>query len=383
MKSIAKQIYEAKENIILIYAFNATGKTRLSVAYKDLAKKHNGNRHAGVYYNAYSEDLFYWDNDEEHGNQDVKLNIVASSLNQYHTNINEDVILEKLASYRPKYKFFLNPSDEQNPEAGFGSVSFYLDGDDTHTPIKISRGEERIFIWCFFLALFDVDDWAGTQNQHFFIDDPVSSMDDHNIFITADLLLQLLKKYCDNRKIIITTHHMGIFSILQDWLKKGEYAGSFKAVRMIEKETKGVDGQPVIVQERKEENKYLIRFLEVHDGVYRVVGYNKGIHLYHLMQLAILKEASDQKQLNTYHFVILRQILECVASFVGEGRFSYVLDILFPEDTDAQRSMKANVINALSHDKIYTQKIALLNDDNRLLLETVLDRLISVFHFSL
>ena len=165
---------------------------------------------------------------------------------------------------------------------------------------------------------------------------------------------------------------MGIFSILQDWLKKGEYAGSFKAVRMIEKETKGVDGQPVIVQERKEENKYLIRFLEVHDGVYRVVGYNKGIHLYHLM-----------KQLNTYHFVILRQILECVASFVGEGRFSYVLDILFPEDTDAQRSMKANVINALSHDKIYTQKIALLNDDNRLLLETVLDRLISVFHFSL
>ncbi len=36
---IAKQIKETKENIILTYAFNATGKTKLCVEYKNLTKK--------------------------------------------------------------------------------------------------------------------------------------------------------------------------------------------------------------------------------------------------------------------------------------------------------------------------------------------------------
>ncbi len=55
------------------------------------------------------------------------------------------------------------------------------------TPIKISRGEERIFVWCFFLALFEVEtDGAGEQDAQLFIDDPVSSLDEHNIFVTAE-----------------------------------------------------------------------------------------------------------------------------------------------------------------------------------------------------
>ena len=65
---IAKQIREAKESIFLIYAFNGTGKTRLSIQYKEDAREQepdeNGKRkQTGVYYNAYSEDLFVWDND--------------------------------------------------------------------------------------------------------------------------------------------------------------------------------------------------------------------------------------------------------------------------------------------------------------------------------
>lgn len=62
---IAKKIKDFGENksIVLIYAFNSTGKTRLSVAYKELTKNENNGKHAGVYYNAFSEDLFVWDND--------------------------------------------------------------------------------------------------------------------------------------------------------------------------------------------------------------------------------------------------------------------------------------------------------------------------------
>ena len=75
LSQIAQQIKDASENIFLIYAFNSTGKTRLSVEYKETAKNTSG-RQTGVYYNALSEDLFVLDN--EH----TKLNIVASSLNQ-------------------------------------------------------------------------------------------------------------------------------------------------------------------------------------------------------------------------------------------------------------------------------------------------------------
>ena len=72
LKDIAADILFEKESIILIYAFNATGKTRLSVEYKNLTKGANDGKHSGVYYNAYSEDLFVWDNDEEHDNEDIK-----------------------------------------------------------------------------------------------------------------------------------------------------------------------------------------------------------------------------------------------------------------------------------------------------------------------
>lgn len=383
MEKIVQQIYNAKENIILIYAFNATGKTRLSVAYKDLTKKKNDGKHVGVYYNAYSEDLFVWDNDEEHDNKNICLNIIKSSLNKYHANLNEDLILEKLAPYKPKYKFFLNPLEKDNPEAGFGSVSFFLENDMTETPIKISRGEERIFIWCFFLALFEVEGLADIQNKHFFIDDPVSSLDDNNIFITAYLLLELLKKFSNSRKIIITTHHMGIFSILQDWLRKGDNSNLFKAIKWKETEKVLEDGQKVIVKEKQEVNKYLIRFLEIKDGEYNLVGDKRGIHLYHLLLLKMLQEAKDKNELSTYHFVLLRQILECISSFLGSARFSSVLDIIYPEETDNIISFKTDVINAISHNKIYTQKIALLNEDNKELLSKTLQRLIDYFHFSI
>lgn len=63
LSDIAKEIKESKENIFLMYAFNGTGKTRLSVEYKETARDSKTRFQTGVYYNAFSEDLFIWDND--------------------------------------------------------------------------------------------------------------------------------------------------------------------------------------------------------------------------------------------------------------------------------------------------------------------------------
>ena len=238
MEQLATKIAKLKKNIVLIYAFNGTGKTRLSVAYKNITKKNNKGNHAGVYYNAYSEDLFVWDNDEEHDGQNIRLMIQSSTLNQYHQLFDEDKLREHLTPYKPKFdfRFHLYPDAAQ----GIEYVQFFVKKDKTakeddeqgneDIPIKISRGEQQIFIWCFFLALFDIDGWTGEgkQSQHFFIDDPVSSLDDHNIFITVSSIMDLIDRHFKNRKIIITTHHIGLFSILCDWIKKGEKASSYK-----------------------------------------------------------------------------------------------------------------------------------------------------------
>ena len=175
--NIAEDIYNLPQTICLIYAFNATGKTKLSVAYKDLTKANNDDKHSGVYYNAYSEDLFVWDNDEPNFNKEIKLEVVFSSLNKFHSLLlDTDVLEEKLSFYHPRYKLKLNLYKDGDREKGIKSITFFVN-EETEESIKISRGEERIFIWCFFLALFETETWTEEQNAHFFIDDPVSSMD--------------------------------------------------------------------------------------------------------------------------------------------------------------------------------------------------------------
>ena len=210
VKSLAQHLIDINRNIILIFAFNGTGKTRLSVEYKNITKEENDGSHSGVYYNAYSEDLFVWNNDAENMGEPIKLNIIYSNLNQYHSSIDEEKLREKLSAYKPKFDFKFNFNSDI--ALGIESISFYsLTEESESDPIKISRGEQQIFIWCLFLTMFDIQGWTGQQDSHFFIDDPVSSLDDHNIFVTASTIMDLIEDHCDERKIIITTHHVGFF----------------------------------------------------------------------------------------------------------------------------------------------------------------------------
>jgi hypothetical protein len=335
LPEIAKKVKDEKENIILIYAFNSVGKTQLSVEYKNLTKDTKTKAHAGVYYNAYSEDLFNWHNDEDHEGENKELKIIYSSLNQFHANFNEGLVSEKLLRYSPSYDFFFN-SFKDDPSKGIESISFYKKGDNKKR-IKISRGEERIFVWCFFLALFEVDGWADKQNQHFFIDDPVSSLDDHNIFITAQTISELIEKHFDKRKIIITTHHLGLFTIISDWLRKGENIEKFRK------------------DDKEKTPKYKLWILDLKDDLVKLNSSKKGVMLYHLKLLQILEEASKDN-ISFYHFALLRQTLEVIGSFLGKPYFGYVLQqigVLKPDEA-------VKIINAHSHKKIYSYQSDLL-----------------------
>ncbi len=367
LESLASQLIELDKNIILIYAFNTIGKTRLSVAYKDITKDKKSGNHAGVYYNAYSEDLFIWDNDEDNDGANVKLNIHKSSLNQYHTLLDENNLRDKLGSYKPKYDFQFNYYN--NTAEGIESVQFFLekekdkkskkalkDDEISDAPIKISRGEEQIFMWCFFLTLFDIEGWTGEgkQSGHFFIDDPVSSLDDHNIFVTASSVMELIDRHYKTRKIIITTHHIGFISILSDWLKKGEKADSYKK-----------DIQIYILKKKADEIKFASPKSEV--------------LLYHLELLQTLKNAIDSDSLYAYHFAILRQVLENISSFLGVGRIAYVLEkIGYDDSEDISR-----IVNTMSHKNVFRYEAKELVPDNEQLFKEIFERIQNKYTFEL
>jgi wobble nucleotide-excising tRNase len=265
-------------------------------------------------------------------------------------------VRDKLKAYKPKFGFELR-LHANDPSKGIESVSFFIPNqnpDVPQPPIKISRGEERIFVWCFFLALFEVEGWVDEQSNHFFIDDPVSSLDDHHIFITAETLFELIEKHHKNRKIIITTHHLGLYSILSSWLRKGDQRDKYAKIAKV-----------LILSEKA--------------GDLSLEKDRDDVHLYHLRLLQLLEQTRKADDLRAYHFALLRQVLENVASFLGKGQFGYVLSQIGIENPNDV----ADIINTLSHKKVYYYDSDRLVPDRRRIFETVLIRLQEKYNFAL
>ena len=351
LNEIAKTLVDMDENIILIYAFNGTGKTQLSIAYKNVTKEKNDGQHSGVYYNAYSEDLFVWDNDEINDGINIKLNITPSKLNPFHSFLyeNEESIMHWLALYHPKYKFKFNVHEDI--EKGIESITFFKSEQDNE-PIKISRGEERIFVWCFYLALLEVDGWANEQDAHIFIDDPVSSLDEHNIFITANTLYKQIESHYQKKKIIITTHHIGLFSILANRLTNSENSARYK-------------------------NLTACRILKCSGDEIKLEKPNRNVFLYHLHLLQVLTEAI-QNQLYTYHFSLLRQLLENISSFQGSSSPGRVLGKLGFEQVD----QIMEIINVHSHKTPYYYQTEMMNDNEKHHFTEIFNKLAKTYHFA-
>jgi AAA domain len=351
IEDIASILRDDAADVQLLFAFNSVGKTRLSVAYKNATKGEDGT-HTGVYYNAYSEDLFVWNNDIENGETNIRLTVLPSSLSRLHADLKELDIHAKLKPYRPSFdfRFVMHPDGEK----GIESISFFPA--DTQPgdvpPIKISRGEERVFVWCFFLALMEVEGWADKQPHHLFIDDPVSSLDDHNIFVTVSTLYDLIEEHFGERKIIIATHHVGMFSILYDWLMKGEKSDKYKRT------TKA-------------------RILSGNHGAVSLETHRSDVFLYHLRVLQVLEQARRENDVRAYHFALLRQLLESVSSFLGVGRISYALERIGFEDADEI----ARIVNALAHKTVYYFESDRLVPDSLALFEEIYGKLNTRYAF--
>lgn len=311
-----------RKRFVLVYAYNGTGKTRLSGAFKDLGKKVNEDgattQRDTLYFNAFTEDLFHWDNDLDRDRERVlKLNKGS----RFFAGLGELEMDNRIRPILSRYADFEFEIDTDEWEVSFAREIRQKKVDGTYETrreedIKVSRGEENIFIWCFFLAIAQlVLDGAEAYKwvKYIYVDDPISSLDDNNAVMVAHQLSQLLMTSHDRLKMVVSTHHALFFNVLCNELKKSR--------------------------------KYFLS-REQTSGSFIVSETDSTPFLYHLASLVELHEAQKSGALFTYHFNMMRRVMEQTAAFFGYARWD---ECIKPENDDPNQTVYKRVIDLMSH----------------------------------
>lgn len=210
---------KGNKKCVLLYAYNGTGKTRLSTVFKDIGKA--GDARDTLYFNAFTEDLFSWDNDLD-GDTDRKLRLNADS--RFFAGLEQLEMDNRIRRLLVRYGDSDFRIDTTDWVVTFSRKEQGTDDEGNIVPvtrdnIKVSRGEENIFIWCFFLAIAQVAVDAEEGNPYewvrcLYIDDPISSLDEHNAIKVACHLAELLRREDNSLKTVISTHHPLFFNVL-------------------------------------------------------------------------------------------------------------------------------------------------------------------------
>ena len=362
------------KKFILLYAYNGTGKTRLSTAFKDMGQSVNADgetdKRDTLYFNAFTEDLFSWDNDLENDNE-RKLTLNKDS--SFFAGLESMEMDNRIRALLDRYADFEFRIDTTTWEVVFarelrvkkdGAASDEVDSADLgqgeaeyeyetrrEEAIKISRGEENIFIWCFFLAIVELaldDDGTGPYEwvRHIYIDDPISSLDEHNAIAVANHLAKLLKGPKSRLKTVISTHHTLFFNVLCNELKN---ANKYFLSR---------DGSPEGLLLRKTRDTPFF---------------------HHVAALVELYKVERDGRLYTHHFNMLRAILEKTASFHGYENFS---DCIKRDADDEDGILHTRLINILSHGDYSLFEPQEMLEENKRYFRKILHEFINQYPFN-
>jgi len=341
---------ENKKTIVL-YAYNGTGKTRLSMAFKDIGKQGgaNGEARDTLYFNAFTEDLFHWDNDLD-GDSDRKLTLNANS--RFFAGLAELEMDNRIRPLLQRYADFDFRIDTQEWAVRFSRT---VNGQVIDN-IKVSRGEENLFVWCFFLAVMrlamDPEIEAYRWVQYVYIDDPISSLDEHNAISVSNHLAQLLNKADNPLKVVISSHHPLFFNVMHNEL------------------------------DARKSKKVSAHFLtrSKADGSYKLAYTGATPFFHHVAVLTDLYQAAHSGELYTYHFNMLRSVLEKSASFHGFSKFSACI----PTDDadDPEGVLHARLINILSHGDYSLFEPVPMGEENKDHFKTILDGFLNRYPFN-
>ena len=330
---------------VLLYAYNGTGKTRLSMAFKDAGKK--GDERDTLYFNAFTEDLFTWDNDLE-GDSERVLKINSSS--RFFSGVEELEMENRIRPFLHRYGNFDFSIDYEHWTISF---SCEVQG-ETIDNIKVSRGEENIFIWCFFLTIVQLAiDGAEAYKwvKNIYVDDPISSLDDNNAIAVASDLAQLLKNRDSQIRAVISSHHALFFNVMYNELdaRKSKKAASY------------------FLSQPKNTASYELRYTSATP------------FFHHVAMLTELYKAEKSGKLYTYHFNMLRSILEKTASFHGFNNFSACIK---EDDDDPDGILHARIINILSHGNYSLYEPQEMLEENKAYFKKILDDFMRRYAFN-
>jgi hypothetical protein len=388
LKQIAEQLRNAEHKthekpeksfdikVQLIYAFNGIGKTRLSREFKKLISPKNDNEETALtrdkilYYNAFTEDLFYWDNDLKNDDE-IKLKIHPNSFTNWIlkdqgqdqniiTNFQRYTDEKLMPSFNEeyfKYEYGQKSKVEANTEVTF---SFMRGDNESSENIKISKGEESNFIWSIFYTLIqevvsvlNISESSDRSTNQFdnleyiFVDDPVSSLDENHLIELAVDLAQLIKS-CKSPdvKFIITTHSPLFYNVLHNELNKNIY------------------------------KKYILRKNE--SGQYELKTQSSDSPFsYHLYLKAELEKAISEGQVSKFHFNFLRNILEKTSTFLGYENWGELLSLI---DGDSN-AYKKRIINISSHSKHTAEEVVDFTENDKRTLIFLVNEINKVYHF--
>ena len=334
LTEIAQILKDTDKKVQLIYAFNGVGKTRLSREFKELVAPKTEGKEAEeeklikvLYYNAFTEDLFYWDNDLDEG-KNRKLII--------HPNNFTDWIFKdqgQESNVITHFQHYTNDKLTPSFNEDFNEITFSLErGDDNKIDnIKISKGEESCLIWCVFFSLIKLvvdtlnepepanrDTNQFDELEYIFIDDPVSLLDENHLIELAVNLGNLTKK-STGIKFIISTHNPLFFNVLFN--ETGN-----KLCYMLHK---------------KEDGTY---DLQKKNG-----DSNKGFSYHHYL-IQTLQDAVESNDIQKYHFMLLRNLYEKTANFLGYPQWSDLL----PDD---KKTYYNRIIQFTSHSTLSNEVV--------------------------
>jgi hypothetical protein len=293
--------------LILMYAYNRTGKTRLSMEFRDEGKRKNNGISDTLYFNAFTEDLFTWDNDLD---GDAVRRLQLNPYSAFFNGLKDLALDETIAGYLDRYADFDFDIDYETWKVSFRN------GEAEH--IKISRGEQNIFIWCLFMAICErmLDGHVSYQSKKYlYIDDPISSLDDNNAISVACDLAQLLRRAASRKdqngapapiKVVFSSHHALFFNVMCNEIGRAK------------------EGEPKVTHKR-----YFLHRPNG-DGAYTLRATEDTPFFHHVASLAELQLAAEPRtgKLYTFHFNALRSIMEKTASFFGHADISFCLKAL-------------------------------------------------------
>ena len=350
LDGLAQHLRNQDKKVTLLFAYNGTGKTRLSMAFKELGKQIKKGDEVDscdtFYFNAFTEDLFAWDNDLENDSKGVLLKMNTDS--QFFKGLAELEMENRIRHFLDRHANFQFDIDYDAGTVRFWREIKKNDEGEGEEPvlIKISRGEENIFIWCFFLAIAQLAiDGQEAYNwvKYLYIDDPISSLDENNAIAVAAHLAKMLKKQ-DRLKAVVSSHHTLFFNVL--------------------------------CNEIRDAQRY---YFSQEEGAWQLRNTGKTPHFYHVAMLKELYAVAQSGKLYTYHFTILRSILEKTAAFHGFKRFG---DVIEREQDDEDGELHARYVNLFSHGNYSLFEPVEMMEENKQIFRKILNDFMNNYRFN-